>query len=175
VSEERTVVEMPVVEELNEASGTAEVNGDTYLQLVNAAVEAGYHPNYMGKLANEGQVPAVRDGRKRIWIRKADLDTFAAERAEAKEARRARGGSGGGRSAYNKANYMPPKVRAYKTVLNEMRKDETLPAEVREPAVEWIRGRFQELAAEYAAKREAAEADAEAAETDESFQEELES
>lgn len=176
------VVELPVVEGLHEASGRTTVEGVEYLQLVNAAAEIGYHPNYLGKLATkDGAIPAVRDTRKRLWFREDELEAFAQERAEQKEARSTNRGSGGGagRKGYNKANYMPPKLRAYKTVLNDLRKEESIAADDKQVVIEWLEQRFRAGAAEFAAKRQAKEADeagVEAdAEADADFQNELQS
>ena len=85
---------------------------------MNAAAEIGYHPNYLGKLATRmGRSPQWRDTRKRLWFREEELEAFAQDGREQKEAARPIGALvvGRGRKGYNKANYMPPKLRAYKT------------------------------------------------------------
>lgn len=165
-------VEMAVVEGLEEASGEAQVGEETYFQLVNAAVRVGYHPNYLGKLANEGQLTAVRDTRNRIWVSQSALDAFVTAREEAKQAR-----AQGVKVRRSGSNYVPQRVRSMKAAIVELDNatDEDLPQAVREAAREFFSRRFQEERADWVARQEEKETATEAAETDEEFQEELSS
>jgi hypothetical protein len=60
-------------------SGPPDVDG-VWLDLSNAALVLGFSGQYLGRLAGEERVPAVRRGR-RWWFRREDVERLAAARA----------------------------------------------------------------------------------------------
>jgi len=74
-------VELPVVEGFKGSRNKATVGGVDYMQVVYASIELNMHPQYVAKLCKEGDIEAVRDEQKRIWISVASVEAYKAQRA----------------------------------------------------------------------------------------------
>lgn len=60
-------------------------DGDVWLDATTASLVAGVSPQYLGRLAIQGRLPAALDqGRRKWWFRRSQIEDYAAARALAR-------------------------------------------------------------------------------------------